>query len=131
MSVRPLLDDEKFEKLKEMSEEFKNGVGKKLQLYLWLKSWWSSNYVSINCRLAITILNFLCLLKYFTYYLVICLAFPVPCVIIIVIISLIVLKISVEFRCFLVRETFCSFREEGERWGMCRIVGGAIALLSH
>lgn len=61
MSVRPLLDDEKFEKLKEMSEEFKNGVGKKLQLYLWLKSWWSSNYVSINCRLAITILNFLCL----------------------------------------------------------------------
>ncbi|GFY42836.1 carnitine O-palmitoyltransferase 1, liver isoform [Trichonephila inaurata madagascariensis] len=45
-SVRPLLDDEKYEKMKQMTYEFQNGVGKKLQRYLWLKSWWSSNYVT-------------------------------------------------------------------------------------
>lgn len=46
VSVRPLLNDEQFEKMKAMTEEFQNGVGKKLQLYLWIKSWWSSNYVT-------------------------------------------------------------------------------------
>ncbi|GIY62593.1 carnitine O-palmitoyltransferase 1, muscle isoform, partial [Caerostris extrusa] len=45
-TVRPLLDDEKYEKMKQMTVEFQNGVGKKLQRYLWLKSWWSSNYVT-------------------------------------------------------------------------------------
>lgn len=29
-----------------LAEEFENGIGVKLQRYLWLKSWWSSNYVS-------------------------------------------------------------------------------------
>lgn len=45
-SVRPLLDDETYEKTKKMAEEFENGLGKKLQRYLILKSWWSTNYVA-------------------------------------------------------------------------------------
>lgn len=45
-SVRPLLDDESFERVTKQAEDFQNGLGKKLQRYLWLKSWWSSNYVS-------------------------------------------------------------------------------------
>ncbi|KAG8179872.1 hypothetical protein JTE90_007052 [Oedothorax gibbosus] len=45
-SVRPLLNEERYEKMKQMTEDFKNGVGKKLQRYLWLKSWWASNYVT-------------------------------------------------------------------------------------
>lgn len=45
-SVRPLLDDEAYEKICEEAKEFENGIGKKLQRYLILKSWWSTNYVS-------------------------------------------------------------------------------------
>lgn len=45
-SVRPLLDDEVYEKVKREAEEFQNGIGKKLQRYLILKSWWATNYVS-------------------------------------------------------------------------------------
>lgn len=45
-SVRPLMDDATFEKVTKEAEEFKNGIGKKLQRYLILKSWWSTNYVS-------------------------------------------------------------------------------------
>lgn len=45
-SVQPLLDDANFEKVKTQAQEFQNGIGKKLQRYLVLKSWWSSNYVS-------------------------------------------------------------------------------------
>ncbi|KAK9881409.1 hypothetical protein WA026_016299 [Henosepilachna vigintioctopunctata] len=45
-SVRPLLDDENYEKTKKLAAEFENGIAKKLQRYLVLKSWWSSNYVS-------------------------------------------------------------------------------------
>lgn len=45
-SVRPLLDDKEYEKVKRQAEEFQNGIGKKLQRYLVLKSWWTSNYVS-------------------------------------------------------------------------------------
>ncbi|XP_054719264.1 carnitine O-palmitoyltransferase 1, liver isoform-like [Uloborus diversus] len=45
-SVRPLLEDEQYKKMEVMTKEFKEGVGKKLQRYLWLKSWWSSNYVT-------------------------------------------------------------------------------------
>ena len=45
-SVRPLLDDENYEKVKREAEEFQNGIAKKLQRYLILKSWWSTNYVS-------------------------------------------------------------------------------------
>lgn len=45
-SVRPLLDDKNFERVTKEAEEFENGIGKKLQQYLILKSWWSTNYVS-------------------------------------------------------------------------------------
>lgn len=45
-SVRPLLDDSNYEKVVRQAEEFQNGIGKKLQWYLWLKSWWSNNFVS-------------------------------------------------------------------------------------
>ncbi|CAH1130070.1 unnamed protein product [Ceutorhynchus assimilis] len=45
-SVRPLVADAKHEKLKVLASEFENGIGKKLQRYLVLKSWWSTNYVS-------------------------------------------------------------------------------------
>lgn len=45
-SVRPLLDDETYEKFKREANEFQNGIGKKLQRYLILKSWWATNYVS-------------------------------------------------------------------------------------
>lgn len=45
-SVQPLLDEENFKKISQEAEDFKNGVGKKLQRYLILKSWWSSNYVT-------------------------------------------------------------------------------------
>ena len=45
-SVRPLLDDNEYEKVKQQAEEFQNGIAKKLQRYLVLKSWWASNYVS-------------------------------------------------------------------------------------
>ena len=46
LSVRPLLDDSEFEKARKKAEEFEHGIGKKLQRYVVLKSWWSSNYVS-------------------------------------------------------------------------------------
>ncbi|ENN80944.1 hypothetical protein YQE_02649, partial [Dendroctonus ponderosae] len=45
-SVRPLLDDSMYSKMVKLAAEFENGIGKKLQRYLLLKSWWSSNYVS-------------------------------------------------------------------------------------
>lgn len=45
-SVRPLQDDETYAKTVKNAEEFENGVGKKFQRYLILKSWWSTNYVS-------------------------------------------------------------------------------------
>ncbi|CAG0899503.1 unnamed protein product [Darwinula stevensoni] len=46
LSVRPLQTDEQFERTKKMAKEFQDTIGKKLQRYLWLKSWWCSNYVS-------------------------------------------------------------------------------------
>lgn len=45
-SVKPLESEDKYQRLVKEAEEFENGIGKKLQLYLLLKSWWSSNYVS-------------------------------------------------------------------------------------
>ncbi|KAF7990168.1 hypothetical protein HCN44_009903 [Aphidius gifuensis] len=45
-SVRPLLDDDNFKRMENLANEFKNGIGIKLQRYLILKSWWSTNYVS-------------------------------------------------------------------------------------
>ncbi|XP_066590701.1 carnitine O-palmitoyltransferase 1, liver isoform isoform X2 [Prorops nasuta] len=45
-SVRSLLDDENYTRMERLANEFQNGIGKKLQRYLVLKSWWSTNYVS-------------------------------------------------------------------------------------
>lgn len=45
-SVRPLVDDENYARLEKLANEFQTGIGTKLQRYLILKSWWSSNYVS-------------------------------------------------------------------------------------
>lgn len=43
--MRPLLDDKEYNNLVQLSSEFK-GIAPKLQRYLYLKSWWSNNYVS-------------------------------------------------------------------------------------
>ncbi|XP_029656491.1 carnitine O-palmitoyltransferase 1, liver isoform isoform X2 [Octopus sinensis] len=45
-SVKPLLDEENYDRMEKLALDFKNGVAKKLQRYLILKSWWASNYVS-------------------------------------------------------------------------------------
>ncbi|XP_072743467.1 carnitine O-palmitoyltransferase 1, liver isoform isoform X2 [Anoplolepis gracilipes] len=45
-SVRPLVDDENYARMERLATEFQNGIGVKLQRYLVLKSWWSTNYVS-------------------------------------------------------------------------------------
>lgn len=45
-SVRPLLDDAQYEKVKQDAQSFQDGIGKKLQRYLMLKKWWATNYVS-------------------------------------------------------------------------------------
>ncbi|XP_018360909.1 PREDICTED: carnitine O-palmitoyltransferase 1, muscle isoform isoform X1 [Trachymyrmex cornetzi] len=45
-SVRPLLDDENYARMENLAKEFQNGIGIKLQRYLFLKSWWATNYVS-------------------------------------------------------------------------------------
>jgi len=46
-SVRPLMDDEKYERMERLVKEFETGIGPKLQRYLVLKSWWATNYVSL------------------------------------------------------------------------------------
>lgn len=45
-SVRPLMDDEQFHRMKGLAEDFEKNLGPRLQWYLKLKSWWASNYVS-------------------------------------------------------------------------------------
>uniref|UniRef100_T1E1Y6 carnitine O-palmitoyltransferase n=1 Tax=Psorophora albipes TaxID=869069 RepID=T1E1Y6_9DIPT len=45
-SVRPLLDDANFTRMERLAKEFESGIATKLQRYLLLKSWWSTNYVS-------------------------------------------------------------------------------------
>lgn len=45
-SVRPLLDDENYARMERLAKEFESTIGSKLQRYLVLKSWWSTNYVS-------------------------------------------------------------------------------------
>lgn len=44
--MRPLVDDKNYARLEQLALDFENGIGSKLQRYLILKSWWSSNYVS-------------------------------------------------------------------------------------
>ncbi|XP_069365089.1 carnitine O-palmitoyltransferase 1, liver isoform [Maniola hyperantus] len=46
LSVRPLLDDENYRRVEGLAKEFEETIAVKLQRYLVLKSWWSSNYVS-------------------------------------------------------------------------------------
>ncbi|XP_045458600.1 carnitine O-palmitoyltransferase 1, muscle isoform [Melitaea cinxia] len=46
LSVRPLLDDENYARVERLAHEFEHTIAVKLQRYLVLKSWWSSNYVS-------------------------------------------------------------------------------------
>jgi carnitine O-palmitoyltransferase 1 len=45
-SVHPLLDEEKYVEVEKMAKQFMEKEGKKFQLYLTLKSWWASNYVT-------------------------------------------------------------------------------------
>ncbi|KAJ8388621.1 hypothetical protein AAFF_G00131860 [Aldrovandia affinis] len=45
-SVRPLLDDEQYNQMEIVANEFKKDLAPKLQKYLVLKSWWATNYVS-------------------------------------------------------------------------------------
>lgn len=54
-SVKPFLKKEDYEKMDALSKQFLNSIANRLQFYLMLKSWWSSNYVSYklplgNCR---------------------------------------------------------------------------------
>lgn len=44
--MRPLLDDEKYSKMEVLAKEFKEKTAPRLQKYLILKSWWTTNYVS-------------------------------------------------------------------------------------
>jgi len=44
--VRPLRNDDDYQRLEKLANEFKGGIGRKLQRYLVLKSWWATNYVS-------------------------------------------------------------------------------------
>lgn len=45
-SVRPLYDDDEYQRMEKLAEEFKQTIGRKLQRYLYLKWMISSNYVS-------------------------------------------------------------------------------------
>lgn len=45
-SVRPLLTDDEFVRMKGLAKEFEENLGPRLQWYLRLKAWWSTNYVS-------------------------------------------------------------------------------------
>uniref|UniRef100_A0A8C3NDU4 Carnitine O-palmitoyltransferase 1, muscle isoform n=1 Tax=Geospiza parvula TaxID=87175 RepID=A0A8C3NDU4_GEOPR len=45
-SVRPLLDDDKFREMEALAKEFQEKTAPRLQRYLRLKSWWTTNYVS-------------------------------------------------------------------------------------
>ncbi|KAM9312899.1 carnitine O-palmitoyltransferase 1, muscle isoform [Gastrophryne carolinensis] len=45
-SVKPLLEEEKFNQMKILAHDFQKDLGRKLQKYLHIKSWWATNYVS-------------------------------------------------------------------------------------
>lgn len=45
-SMRPILADKEYDELVQLSERFQKGLGIRLQRYLWLKSWLSTNYVT-------------------------------------------------------------------------------------
>ena len=48
--MEPILSDEEYQELEFLSERFRKGVGRRLQRYLTLKSWLSSNYVADWCE---------------------------------------------------------------------------------
>lgn len=41
------MNDEQFNRMGKLVQEFQKGIGNKLQRYLVLKSWWATNYVSM------------------------------------------------------------------------------------
>lgn len=45
-SDRAILSDADFQNMQQLAKDFEKTIGPKLQRYLTLKSWWSSNYVS-------------------------------------------------------------------------------------
>ncbi|XP_031424929.1 carnitine O-palmitoyltransferase 1, liver isoform-like isoform X1 [Clupea harengus] len=45
-SVRPLLSDDEYSRMEGLSKDFEKNLGPRLQWYLRLKAWWSTNYVS-------------------------------------------------------------------------------------
>ncbi|XP_070190742.1 carnitine O-palmitoyltransferase 1, liver isoform-like isoform X2 [Littorina saxatilis] len=45
-SVESLMEEERYNRMKKLAKEFEDGLGRKLQRYLILKSWWATNYVS-------------------------------------------------------------------------------------
>ncbi|XP_017573019.1 carnitine O-palmitoyltransferase 1, liver isoform isoform X1 [Pygocentrus nattereri] len=45
-SVHPLMDDAQYKRMEGLAKDFEKNLGPKLQWYLKLKSWWTSNYVS-------------------------------------------------------------------------------------
>ncbi|UYV77982.1 CPT1A [Cordylochernes scorpioides] len=46
-SMKPLLSEEEYRTRQELAQEFQSSaLGRKCQWYLWLKSWWSTNYVT-------------------------------------------------------------------------------------
>ncbi|NXB89361.1 CPT1B palmitoyltransferase, partial [Vidua chalybeata] len=47
-SVRPLLDDDKYLEMAALAKEFQEKTAPRLQRYLRLKSWWTTNYVSVG-----------------------------------------------------------------------------------
>ena len=44
-SVRPLLSDDEYSRMEGLSKDFEKNLGPRLQWYLRLKAWWSTNYV--------------------------------------------------------------------------------------
>ncbi|KAF1746285.1 hypothetical protein GCK72_022738 [Caenorhabditis remanei] len=46
LSMKPILSHDEYQELEFFSERFRKGVGRRLQRYLTLKSWFSSNYVT-------------------------------------------------------------------------------------
>ena len=46
LSLKPILSEDEYKEMEKLSEEFRNGLGRRLQLYLIAKSWYSKNYVT-------------------------------------------------------------------------------------
>lgn len=57
-SVRPLLDNEQYNKMELLASDFKENKAAQLQRCLILKSWWATNYVSsVFCHATEIVLN--------------------------------------------------------------------------